>query len=351
MIKRRGLTVFLVSAGIFAMGATAQVQVAEADLGTPASPSAPAQPAPQPIQQVAAQPDVLTQSAATYATYQLDVTDAQTKPYTSADDIERSLNNLGTQNPDALVRGWLSYSALIASQSPEFTDMLRKVEAYHGRDVLLDGLRNDMRYARSLSGADRALSRALTAVSADTRRINVAADVVMEQAYSLQATGWAKGKLSGKQSKITALRSGALAGRPVDGAMITALSSPDIDTTLGQLSTGSLWDGVTRQSRTLRAPSLGIGSIPLRRVTFGKEPVADRILTLAAYRAVGASDASQASNMSLAMSEPRTKDCIERSQLNLLQCVEGAYNHFEVPYCIGRHTLKDVAACIGDVAK
>ncbi|MCD8491806.1 MAG: hypothetical protein LRY51_07825, partial [Geovibrio sp.] len=64
--------------------------------------------------------DVISSSAAVYATYQSEVTDVKAKPLGSANDIDNALNSLGGHNPDQLSKGWISYSALIASQDPEY---------------------------------------------------------------------------------------------------------------------------------------------------------------------------------------------------------------------------------------
>ena len=79
--------------------------------------------------------DASSESAAVYATYQSEVTDVKTKPLSSAGDIDHALNSLGGHNPDQLSKGWISYSALIASQDPEYRAAVRDIADFYGRDA------------------------------------------------------------------------------------------------------------------------------------------------------------------------------------------------------------------------
>ena len=117
--------------------------------------------------------DAISKSAAVYATYQSEVTDVKTKPLGSASDIDHALNSLGGHNPDQLSQGWISYSALIASQDPEYRAAVRDIADFYGREAMMNGLANDVRYARTLNGGDTAVSAALAATEADSRRLEV----------------------------------------------------------------------------------------------------------------------------------------------------------------------------------
>ena len=81
---------------------------------------------------------------------------------------------------------------------------------------------------------------------------------------------------------------------------------------------------------------------------FGKEPIADQIATLAAYRVLGA-DSATPGQLSAAMNERETENCMSMANLNLQQCVAAANQQYEVPFCIGEHALSDVGKCIGGV--
>ncbi|MEL7111585.1 MAG: hypothetical protein AAFZ74_11000 [Pseudomonadota bacterium] len=309
-------------------------------------------PAPQQVAATAPKADPLAQAAALYATYQGDVTDVKSNGFTSARDIEATLNNLGGHNPEQLTQGWMAYSALVAAQNPEFRAAVLDIEGYYGRDVMMTGMQNDVRYARTLSGGNEAVNQALTAVKADSSRLFGAAAFVKEQAYSLQGSGWAKGRVGNSQAKATTLFTSTQSGIPARGNLVQAMQSPEINTVLeqaGRSGAPSVWDSVTGAASTIRVPSVVSNFGPTQRIASGKEPIADRITTLAAYRILNA-DPSVASSMRQAMSERETQGCLNMANLNLQQCVAAAHKHYEVPFCIGEHALSDIGKCIGKVS-
>ncbi|MEE2920832.1 MAG: hypothetical protein VYC38_03640 [Pseudomonadota bacterium] len=309
----------------------------------PASPSA-----------AASAPDPISKSAAVYGTYQSDVTDVKDRPFASAKDIDSALNALGGHNPDHLSKGWIAYSALIASQDPEYRAAVRDIESFYGSDVLLTGLKNDVRYARTLSGGDNAVSMSLAATEADSRRITSTAAFVKEQAYSLQGAGWAKAKIGNSGALANRLNSIQTVGTPARQPLINAFNAANIDSVLanaGRAGAPSLWDNVSGAADAVRFPAAvtsGLGLTQKKRVKYGKEPVADQIATLAAYRILGETAASS-SQVNSAMAERETRGCLNMANLNLQQCVAAANQQYEVPFCIGEHALADVGQCIGGV--
>ncbi|MCI4645826.1 MAG: hypothetical protein MRY64_13685 [Hyphomonadaceae bacterium] len=298
--------------------------------------------------------DVIAESAAVYATYQSDVSDVRQNPLSSADDIASSLDNLGGHNSQQLSNGFIAYSALVASQNPEFRAAVRDIEGFYGRDSLMLGLRNDVRYARTLGGGNAAVTSSLAAIEADADRLRGAGAFVKEQAYSLQAAGWAKAVIPSSDAMIQRIQSSASAGRPVRADLRVAFTSSEIDTVLaqaGQSGAPSLWENVNSAASAVRFPSLDmVYSGRSARIRAGKEPIADRIATLAAYRVLG-TEAAPAQEVRTAMRETTTRNCINMAQLNLQQCVAAAHKQYEVPFCIGEHALTDVGDCIGDVTQ
>ena len=309
-------------------------------------------PAPQQVSATEPKSDPLAKAAALYATYQSDVTDVKTNGFASAGDIEDSLNNLGGHNPEQLTQGWMAYSALVAAQNPEFRAAVRDIEGYYGRDMLMTGMQNDVRYARTLSGGDAAVNQALSAVDADSRRLIGAAAFVKEQAYSLQGYGWAKGRVGDSQKQATTLFTSTQSGIPARAPLLQAMQSPEINTVLeqaGQSGAPSVWESVTGAASTIRVPAVVSNFGQTQQIARGKEPIADRITTLAAYRILDA-DPSVAGSMRQAMSERETQGCLNMANLNLQQCVAAAHKHYEVPFCIGEHALSDIGKCIGKVS-
>ena len=299
-------------------------------------------------------PDPLSSAAAVYATFHGDVTDIKRNEFKNSTDIQSALENLGGQNSEQLTRGWMAYSALVASQNPEFRAAVRDIEGFYGKDTLVRGLQNDVRYARSLNGGNTAVRSALGAVDADSKRLETTAAFVKEQAYSLQGQGWAKGKIGDSGALATQLRAQSLNGRPARTDMVSAFSAPGIDTVLvsaGKSGAPSVWENVSGAASAIRVPDVaGALGISNRRVATGKEPIADQIATLAAYRVIGGQGAA-AAPMQRAMTEKQTAGCLNMAQLNLQQCVAAAHQHFEVPFCIGEHALADVGRCISEVSQ
>jgi hypothetical protein len=297
---------------------------------------------------------VLSQSAANYATYQSAVSDVKKSPFRSADDIAATLTDLGGHSPEQLSSGWIAYSALVASEDPGFRAAVRDIEGFYGEDDLLLGLRNDIRYARTLEGGNSAVSAALTAIEADARRVKGAGALVKEQAYTLQAAGWAKARLRNPESLISKLETGARAGKPASPGMISALRGPKLERALAAAGRGgaaSIWEGLTDATSAIRVPAIPVGySGRTTRIRRGQEPIADRIATLAAYRILDA-EAAPASQVRSAMTERKSKACLNMAQLNLQQCVAAAHKNYEVPFCIGEHALTEIGSCIDGAAQ
>ena len=343
-MKLKHLTAVLATIAGFSLPSMAQVTAVE----TPAAePVVATTPAPAPMV------DPLARAAAVYGTYHGEVTDVKSQGFRSASDIDDALNNLGGHNSKQLTQGWLSYSALVAAQDSEFRAAVLDIEGYYGRETLLRGLNNDVRYARSLNGGGTAVRSSLTATKADSRRLIGAAAYVKEQAYSLQGAGWAKGRVGNSSAKADSLMTSSKIGIPAQGNLVTALSSPEINSVLvqaGQSGSPSLWENVTSAASTIRLPASVSRLNNQSRVAYGKEPIADQIATLAAYRILGA-DSGSIDGMRLAMQERETAGCLNMAQLNLQQCVAAAHKHYEVPFCIGEHALADVGKCIGKVSQ
>ena len=301
------------------------------------------------------QEDTISRSAAVYATYQSSVTNLRQHPFGSASDIDDVLIELGGHNPGKLTGGWLAYSALIASQSPEYRASVRDIESFYGRDTFQKGLKNNYHYARTLDGGDAAVASALSAVTADSRRLTSTAAAVKEQAYSLQGVSWAKARVRNSGAVADRISASTVSGPPAHTGMLAAMASTTSNSAFSQAGSSgapSLWEGVTNAASAIRFPTLSASGVSSRRLNLrsGKERIADRIATLAAYRIIG-ENASSVGDIQKTMSERQITGCINMAQLNLQQCVAAAHNHFEVPFCIGEHALADVGQCFGNVTQ
>lgn len=309
------------------------------------------------IAQAGRQNDPIARAAAYYGTYQKDVSEIQSRGLNSVADVDNALSTLAGQHPAQLSRGWLAYSALVASQSPELRSSVREVAAAYGRDGISAGMIADPGYVRRvLTGGNSAVSLGLAATSADSRRLKRSADFFREQAYTLQGQGWAKKKLRSAQmnSTVDRLIASSRTEHPARGAMVTAFASPNIDGALQQAGNSgapSLWDGVVDAAAGIRFPGIRNPNRSASRNTVrrGHERTADRVATLAAFRIMGV-DAQNASQVRQSLGEGPMRSCVSKAQLNINQCVAANSFPFETVDCIGKHAIGEVSECFSEAS-
>lgn len=296
--------------------------------------------------------DPISESAAVYMTFQSDAEEVAAEPFKNAGDIDSALNTLGAYNADQLTRGWMAYSALIASQDPEFSATVRDIEAFYGREPVMKSFAAGNNYARSLAGGDNAVGGAIAVTDADLPKIYSSAAIVKEQGYSLQGYGWAKSRIrnGGQRAEVVKVLQGR--GKPADNMIVTALTST---TPLwGENKAGIITAAATTEdvAGAVRLPAFLTSGFTGKRekVAFGKETVANQIASLAAMRVIGAGSVDQA-RLAKVMIEPRVQSCLKMQNLQLQGCVAGVGQEFELPHCISQHTLTEVADCLGTVYK
>ena len=302
--------------------------------------------------------DLLAEAAVAYGSFQLDASRFD-RDLNSTTDIEEATTTLGTHNIDRLSSGWLAYSALLASQSPEYAKSIRKTDAHYGRERMLAGFANSVTYALDLEGSRDALTRAIDASKADARRLERIGDNVREQSKSLQKFGWATAKLKSDSNKdARTLELAALDGRPQSGGLRTLFGSPRVEEAVVSAdrlgSTSSLWDRLIAAGPDIQLPVISTTGVstyqPVETFNKDRRITAGRIATLAAYRILDEADTTSA-GLSRAMDDAQTKDCFETAQQIFRQCVSANYKVFERPYCIGEHALKDVGRCVGEISE
>lgn len=306
---------------------------------------------------VSQQSDPIARAAAAYGTYQKDVGEIHARGLNSVSDVDNALNKLGGQNPSQLSRGWLAYSAMVASQSPELRASVREVVAAYGRDGISSGMISDTGYVRRvLTGGNEAVSLGLAATKADSRRLNRSASYFREQAYSLQGQGWAKTKLRSAQmnTRVDQMIAASRTERSSRGNIVTAFASPNIDGALQQAGNSgapSLWDGVVDAASGIKFPGFrSSSSVRRQTVRRGQEHAADQVATLAAFRIMGI-DSANAPQVRQALGEGPMRSCISTAQLNTNQCVAANSFPFETVDCIGKHAIGEVGECFGEVSQ
>lgn len=296
--------------------------------------------------------DTISENAAVYMTYQSDSDDVAAKPFKSAGDLDSALNTLGSYNADQLTRGWMAYSALVASQDPEFSATVRDIEAFYGREPVMKSFAAGNNYARSLKGGDNAVGGAIAVTDGDLPRLYSNAAVIKEQGYSLQGYGWAKSRIrdGGKRAETVKVLQGK--AKPADNLIVAALTGPAplSDTTkTGVINAAATADDMAGAVRLPAFLTTGFTG-NRQKVKYGKEAVANQIASLAAMRVIGANSVDQ-TRLSKVMMEPGVQSCLKMQNLQLQGCVAGVGQEFELPHCISQHTLTEVADCLGSVYK
>ncbi|WP_018996560.1 hypothetical protein [Hirschia maritima] len=293
---------------------------------------------------------LVTSAAATYATYQGDVSQVRNRAFSSQGEIEQRLNELGGHNATKLTSGWMSYSALVAAQNREFANSVREIESYYGRERFLNGLRKSPGYATTLKGGDKALQSALAAAEADARYISSAASFMESQEAHLQNQSWVKERIRDGAQRATKLKSMTYSGRPVSSTARNMFNSSNIGSILAQAGQSNAWERA--RSIATNAPMSAFSSLTQRRysVNPARTETANHMASLAAYEIIGASNTSDIGFVK-AMNDRRAKDCFEFAQQQLNQCVGTQSDHYGLQACMRKHAVSDIGECVGDVAQ
>lgn len=286
-----------------------------------------------------------------YAAYQNDVSEMRTLTLRNANDLEAVIDRLGRHNRAQLSRGWVAYGATTAGQSPAFAQGVRDAAAYYGRDAVIWAITVDPSYARGLRGGNEATRMLLESANADSARIIDMAERYRELSYSLQRQRWANAVAPQQRQRLQRVRDLSVAGAP-DSA-VPAAYAPRLDTASGSPAQDPtafggrrFWDALSGNAEVTQ-----VAATPANyewRVNHTRGEALDRMAAVAALRTLDAGTSHQ-SAISQLLNDPRSRDCMEISQLQLFQCMSAARFRYENTFCLAAHGLRDVGQCIGDV--
>ncbi len=312
---------------------------------------------------------LLPSTAAAYADYQGRVSDIMVNELGSATEVDDALTTFAAPNVDQLSSSWLSYSAILAAQNPEFVKGVRDIDNYYGRERLMLGLERDLGYATTLGGGSQALQSVLAATSRDQGRISSAGAFVKEQSYTMQNLAWAKKRLNAKENDaaLGSLRVSAKAAKPVTDAVQKLFAGPDLNAMLASVasspdSANSLWDKVAVIA--VSAPGKAFSSVsPVSvaptalEVDPNLKGTANRMMTLAALHTIDA-EKSNAEQVNATMKDPTTLSCLEAAQIEMFGCVSATATRYEHAFCLARYGLRlngdknrSIAGCVTTLAK
>lgn len=288
--------------------------------------------------------DIVLRSAGEYAGYHRTLGDIRSRPITSGDDLDFTMDRLSAYlGEERLAQAWIAYASLIAEQHPEFLDDVRDVADYYGRDVAIAGFLNDPAYATAFRNSGAASQSVLEVIEADSGEIREVGEQFRLAAYDLQSARWANAVSRDRQARLAAIQ---IAGQRPLPPGLDMFSTQFVDSDhLGSAS--SEFSGLTAPSqapaRSLSGPELalevGVAYEP-DRVRVG------RILSIAALRAISSESTYSDEALTQLLADPLAQRCLAWARINLEQCVAAGHFKYEDSFCIAQHALLDVSDCL-----
>jgi hypothetical protein len=288
----------------------------------------------------------IVKAAGSFVTFQEDVANLEKSEVKTGKQLDAALNRMAGHSPNTLAKGFISFGALNAAQSPSFNKSLTKIRSSYGEQKLYSGLSTDLNYASRLPGSGDAVQSALGVAMTQGSRTSAVGEMFEQKAYSLQKLPMKADKAPKGAVRVAELKAAAATGRPISSTFLAARNGPAAGES--QTEQGSRLLQQISQSLKMGPSSAYAASDNvtggLRYKPGGRETI-DRMVTLAAYQSLGADDSRNAEEEKI-MADPKTKDCLEWTKLQLNQCVSASRFKYEHAFCLGRHALKDVGACL-----
>ncbi|MGV8929389.1 MAG: hypothetical protein ACOH1E_06530 [Brevundimonas sp.] len=250
--------------------------------------------------------------------------------FDSPEAIQAALRRGSAYNPAQLSRGLIAYASILALQSPEFVAGVRQYAGHPAtREKLVADILADPRQASYLPGADAAAGLIIGTLRQDIAALGRAADLVENDAYTIQARhdprrAWSLVQVPDRDGRLEAAKSRSLE---------TMLPSMEDAAALFAAAHSGAGLSVSGESRQPAFP-----------------PAVERALALAALAALGAAGDDARANTDALQTEPVGQHCLDMSKLMLFQCLSASRPSYEDMFCLGRHVVRDLAACTRGVA-
>lgn len=286
--------------------------------------------------------DSLERAAAHYVRFREDVAAIEAMPFDNAGVTREAHRRFSAHEPDQLTAGWVAYAALVAADTPEFAEALKKEVKKKkrrgelgGKDGFMSNLAQDPSYARKMKGADKAVEAVLAMTMQDGARITALGEAFKSQAYAMQKTAWGKKRIASSQERLNeAARYSRSRGdanaprfdRAVDGGVV----APSLASAQGEWSAD--WGQSNARGRLTESNA---------------QVIVDRVLNLAARYSVGTLNGKV---VDVYAKNNKSQRCLEMAKLTLDQCIAATRTPYEEAFCLGEHALNDVSTCTGWVA-
>ena len=285
--------------------------------------------------------NTLERAAADYVRFREDIAAIEQAPFNDAEVTREAHRRLASHDAEDLSRGWVAYAALVAADTPEFAQALKKAtkkrrRGQSGKDNFLTELAQNPRYPRELDGADEAISAVLSMTMSDGARITALGEAYKSQAYAMQKTKWGKQRIGAGATRLKDAE-GYSASRP----------APVTPASLGAASDGGVVAPALASAAAAWAADWGKDAPSGAATERNADVIIDRILNLAARYSVGSINDKI---VEVYAKNDRSNRCLSMAKLTLDQCIAATRSPYEEAFCLGEHGLIDIATCTGWVA-
>jgi hypothetical protein len=291
-----------------------------ATLAACAEPPAPPAPPPAPPPPVISlSPKVIDQASA-YRRY-VQAASAISPAFKHGGEVAEGVRAGASFEPQQLLRGAISYGAIVALQDPAFVAGVRTYanDATQRREVAYQIMR-DPAYVVGLQGSASAAGLVMNALAEDGGRILNQGKAVKQAAYDVQRSAWSKAHVAGQSERL---------------ALAKQLSATPILADMGETS---------------RLQQAAVGAMPLGVPTRTAAPPYTRVtiqaMAVAALAALGYADDASLEQVMPMLTDLNAASCLNMSKLNLYQCLAVSKPHYEDVFCLGQHVLMDVGKCV-----
>jgi hypothetical protein len=290
---------------------------AAALLSACAEPPPPVVAAPPPS--VSLSPQVVEYASA-YRAYVTKAT-AISPAFTDGSSVSQAVRTGAAYEPEQLLRGAISYGAVVALQDPAF---LAGVRTYAGdatqRRTIAYEIMKDPAYVVGLQGSANAAGLVMTALGEDGGKLLAQGKQVKQAAYDVQRSPWSKAEVAGRDARLSLAK---------------------------QLSTTPLMGDV---AETSRLQSAAVGAAPLGLTGAAASPpytpVVIRSLAIAALATLGFADQASIEQVMPMLTDASSATCLKMSKLNLYQCLAVSKPYYEDVFCLGQHIMMDTGQCV-----
>ncbi|MFN4289087.1 MAG: hypothetical protein ACK4E3_11390 [Brevundimonas sp.] len=284
----------------------------------------PPPPPPPPPPPVLALNSSVSEAASIYLAFMRDMS-AMEGGFQSGDAIHVALNRGANYEPNQLSRGMIAYGVIVALQSSEFVEGVRRMGTDpEARQTMIHQILADPVYAAQLPGARQAAGMVAASWLQEAQAIAALGQSIENDAYTIQERNDPRRRWAVQ----------AVNDRPARIAHVQALSAAPMLPTAEE------------SARLFAAAHTGNG-LDLSRAQQDPPytPAVIRSLSIAALAVLGAAGDESIETTNILSDESTHQFCLRMSKLNLFQCLTASRPHYEDMFCVGRHIMSDLAQC------